>query len=330
MWNKKRVIIIVSLILILGLGLIPSCGKAGGGVAAEGKIPITIGAGSVGGTWFPKMTALMIVLNEQIPELVCTVVPGNSIVNTRAMGKSEVDISMAYVSSVVDAWDAREPFETKIRNIGAMGQMPYTPYHFIVLADSDIYSIEDLADKNLSVGTSGSGTNQCVMRVLAEVGITEESVKAAGGEVNYLGYGDGAMALRDRVVDMTISDGMPPAPRIMELEATLPIRVLPLSPELSQAMFDKYGYAQWLLAGGVYKGTPEDTMICGSPQIMAARMELSEDLVYKMTKALYENTDRLTEIYSAFADLDPETGAENMPIPFHPGAERYWKEQGKL
>ena len=63
---------------------------------------------------------------------------------------------------------------------------------------------------------------------------------------------------------------------------------------------------------------------------MAARMELSEDLVYRMTKALYENTDRLAEIYSALADLDPETAAEGLPIEFHPGAERYWKEKGKL
>lgn len=217
-----------------------------------------------------------------------------------------------------------------IKNIRAIGLYIKSGYHYGVNAESDIYSIADLSDKRIAAGVKGSGTELAFMRLLAEYGITYDSIRAAGGSVQFLGYGEGRMALKDRAVDVAIFDNPAPDPDIVEIELAFPVRVLNIEEDVLARMAEKYGYGTWVVPGGAYKGTPEEAHVMTVANMLSVRAGLSEDLVYRMTYALYENLERLEEIFAQLGLMDFAASATGIPIPFHPGAEKYWKEKGML
>ncbi len=319
----KKLIISSLIIILLVVGvLMASCAPAS-------KItPIKIGGGSVGGSWFPMMTATMVVLNENIPEIVSTVIPGGSLVNARKIGEGELDLGLIYTTTALEAWHGNDPFEKEYTNIRAIGKYITSGYQYGVNADSDIYSIADLHDKRIAIGVKGSGTELSFKQLLALYDITYDSVRAAGGKIEFLGYAEGQMALKDRAVDVAIFDGLPPDPKIVEIEIAFPLRVISIEENILAQMADKYGYGQMTIPAGVYKGTPEGATFMTVSNMLSARVDLPEDLIYKVTYSIYENLERLGEVYAKLKLMDLATSAEGIPTPLHPRAEKYWKEKG--
>jgi hypothetical protein len=276
------------------------------------------------------MAATMVVLNENIPEIIATVVPGGSQVNARGLQQGKLDLGLVYVNESFDAWRGKDPFEGEHTNLRAIANYLNQPYSLGVRADSDIHSLKDLVGKNINAITLGSGSEAAINRLLAEHGITYDDIKAAGGKVEHLPYGPGVDAFRDRVLDMTVfGGGPPPDPAIVEVEAIgTPVRVLSIDEEILEQMREKYGYGWVTVPGGLFEGTPGpyNTLVYGA--MVTARKDLPEDLIYKITKTIFENKERMGKRSKPLKNIDPQVSIEGVQIPFHTGAAQYYKEIG--
>jgi TRAP transporter TAXI family solute receptor len=323
---KKRMIFTISSIVLASLLLISGCSKS---ESAEGRpIPLKIGGGSIGGTWFPMMTATMVILNEDIPGLVATVVPGSSLKNARSTDAGELDIALTNVSTSNDAWNGNDPFEKQYQNMRAIGRFLSNPKTWVVRADSGINSLKDLSGKTVNTMRSGSGTELEFKRALGEYGITFEDIEAAGGKIEHLVFSQATLAMKDGVIDFTIHDAWAPDPAVVEMETVFPVKILPIDRKMMDSLHDKYAYGEAVIPGGTYKGTPDDTLVMTVSTVLIARHDLPEELAYQITKAVFENPERLSKGFAKLAQLSPETAASGVSIPFHPGAEKYYKEKG--
>jgi len=304
-------------------------------VAAPGfgakTIPLKIGAGAMGGTMFPMMTSTMVILNENIPGLVATVAPGNSIVNIRNVDKGTFDLGLTYLSAGHEAWNGMKPFEMKHQKIRAIGNYPRYPYQYAVPGSSDIKSIKDLANKRINATRKGSGTELALSRLIAEYGLSYEKIKEGKGGVNFVSWEEGLLLIKDRHLDFTVFDNKPPDPNIMEIETVFPVRVLNIEESVRKEMLKKYpGYIEYKVPAGTYKGQKEDAWTIGWAAFLVVREDLDADLVYEITKAIYENPDKLAKGFDHLKDLNPKMAVEGATIPFHPGAAKYFKEKGVL
>ncbi len=326
--KKKWIILTIGLIAIMSLLLISGCSKTES--AEGGPTSLKIGGGSIGGTWFPMMTATMVILNEDIPGLVATVVPGSSLKNARSTSAGELDIALTNVATANDAWNGKAPFEKKHQNMRALGRYLSNPKTWVVRADSGINSLKDLPGKIVNAMRSGSGTELEFKRALGEYGITFEDIQAAGGKIEHLIFSQATMAMKDGVIDFTIHDAWAPDPAVVEMEVSFPVKILPIDRDMMDSLHEKYAYGEAVVAGGTYKGTPNDTLVMTVSTMIIARDDLPEELAYQITKAIFENPERLAKGFAKLGQLSPETASSGIPIPFHPGAEKYFKEKGLI
>jgi len=319
---QKKIIIVLSLILCI------SCLST---VQAADIIPLKIGAGSPGGTWFPMMTATMVIINKYVPGVITSVVPGDAVSNVKNIDNNKFDLGLVYLSTAYEGRMGLPPFEKKHTNVMAIGNYPAGPYQYTVRADSEIKSIKDLYNKNIAVGSRGGGQDTNFQRILAKYGLSYESIEKAGGRLHFLSYDETKSMMKDRLIDMGIFDAYPPDANIVEIEMAFPCRVLNIDSEiLNDYLVENPGILGATVEKGVYKGQDEDVHTIAWAPLLAVSENMPEELVYQITRAIYENVKELSQGFKRLEMMTPETAVEGVPIPFHPGAQRYFEEKGVL
>jgi TRAP transporter TAXI family solute receptor len=292
-------------------------------------IVLRIGGGIMGGPFFPQAAAVMMVSNEAIPGLVSTVIPGNSVKNLKLIDAGKVDIGLTYPVWSYDAWHGKGVFKgKKYRNIRSMGGLLTYPFQLTVPAKSKIRSVRDLRDKRLAVGPKGSGTETHFRRIMDIYGLTWDGVRKAGGKVNFVSFREMSSLMKDRHVDCAIFPALPDA-RIMEVETSFPCRVLNIDQEHINTMKKKYpGTVFATVPKGTYKGQDSDANTFGFGTFLLAKASLPEDLVYGITKAVYENPKKLAKGWPDLIKLTPQSGLGDVVIHLHAGAAKYYREKG--
>ncbi len=318
----KKMIILLLLILMV-------CSVSN--VYAADIIPLKIGAGSPGGTWFPMMTVTMVVINEHVPGVITSVVPGDAVSNVKNIDSNKFDLGLVYLSTAYEGRMGLYPFEKEHTNVMAIGNYPAAPYQYTVRADSDIRSVKDLFNKNIAVGSRGGGQDVNFQRMLEMYGLSYDSIEKAGGRLHFLSYDETKSMMKDRLIDMGIFDAYPPDANIVEVEMTFPCRVLNIDSEILSDYLAKYpGILSYKVEKGVYKGQDEDANAIAWAPLLAVNESLPEELVYNITKAIYEHTDELAKGFKRLELMSAEAAVEGVPIPFHPGARKYFEEKGVL
>jgi TRAP transporter TAXI family solute receptor len=195
-----------------------------------------------------------------------------------------------------------------------------------VVAKGGISSIADLRGKRVSVGDIGSGVEFNARQILEAYGMTFDDII-----VNNLSFGDSAAAFKDDKIDAFFCVAGAPTTAVVELATTNPINLLEIDDEHAAKLIDKYPfYTKFAVPAGTYKGVDADAQTVAVVASFIVSDDLSEDLVYKMTKALFENAEEITVGHPKGAELDPEYSLASISIPMHPGAEKYYKEIGLL
>jgi TRAP transporter TAXI family solute receptor len=199
----------------------------------------------------------------------------------------------------------------------------------VVNSDAGISSIADLAGKRVSVGSPGSGTEVIANRILEVSGIDPES----GIEVERLGAAESADALRDGNIDAFFWSGGLPTAAITDLAATpnLSISLLPHG-EVAGALQEAYGpfYSTAVIPADTYPGQSEDVEVVVVPNVLVVNGEMDEQLAYDITRIMFEGQAELAAAHPAANELTLENAVQNSPIPYHPGAIRYYEEQGVM
>ncbi len=302
-------------------------GFAGPAIAKD--MFLTIGTGSPGGVYYPLGGGMSVVVQKTVDGIRCAAEStGASVENSRLVGIGDTDMGMVMGSVAYKATKGLDPFD-KQYPIVALFQMYPAPEHIVTTKQSGIKTIADLKGKKVSIDVPGSGCSTMAKAILEAAGFDlEKDLKLAN-----LSQSESVQALKDGIVDACFFNFAYPASAVMDLAATRDIVMVPVSKELADNVVkDNPYYLKVTIPKGTYDDVDCDVLCIGDSNVMIANKNMSDDIAYKVTKAIYTNVNEgkyaLINIHPIAAQLTP-SNAINSPIPIHPGAMKYFKEAMK-
>ncbi|KPB04539.1 C4-dicarboxylate ABC transporter substrate-binding protein [Bacillus sp. CHD6a] len=324
---KKNSFLALSMILVLSLFL-AACGGGDNGSSGEGGSEdpklMSMLTGGTSGTYYPLGGAMAKVITDETGIQTDAVSSNASADNVIALSEGEAEIAFVQTDVMANAVEGTNAFEGKaVDNVLAIGSLYPETVQIVTLADSGISSVEDLKGKKVSVGAPGSGTYVNAEQILEIHGMTMEDIDAQN-----LDFGESTGGIQDGNIDAAFITSGTPTGAVDGLSATNPVSIVPIAQEKVDELVEKYPYyAANTIPAGTY-GMENEVNTVAVLAMLAVSKDLSEDLVYNITKAIYENTDAISHAKGEFITL--ETATDGIGIDFHPGAEKYFKEEGLL
>ena len=312
-------------------GVLVAAGLALGGAAQAQQTFITIGTGGVTGVYYPTGGAICRLVNKGRKEhgVRCSVEStGGSVYNTRTIREGELDFGVVQsdVQSAamegVRAFDGDEPYG----DLRAVFSVHPEPMHVMVRADSGIESVGDMAGKRVNIGNPGSGTRVLAGVLMEAAGVTPDDFSLAAE----LKSSEQAAALCDGKIDAAIWAAGLPNGSSMEATSTCDIKLLDLTTSgMDKVLAENPAYAAADIPGGMYPGNDGDVASWGPKATFVTDANTSDDVVYVLVKAVFENFDDFKKLHPAFGRLTEEQMIKDgLSAPLHPGAEKYYKERG--
>lgn len=322
---KKKLAALLACAMTASIGL-AGCGNGGGAAADGGKQTLVLATGGETGTYYAVGGVMASTLNPLLQ---------NSSLNVTTSGGSKDDIEqiedgvaqlgtvqndvMSYAAKGTDLFEAAGA----CTNFEAVAGLYDETCQ--IIATPDIKSVADLKGKTVSVGDAGSGVEFNARQILAAYGLDIEK------DINKVNSGFSASAdgLKDGKIQAAFVTAGAPTTAVTDLATTKAISVVPVDSAHADQLIAEYPfYTKSVIPGGTYNGVDEDVETVAVRATLIASKDLSEDVVYELTKALFENKDTMAQSQSKFKELSLENAMNGIDVAFHPGAQKYYEEKG--
>ncbi|MGL4986224.1 MAG: TAXI family TRAP transporter solute-binding subunit [Treponemataceae bacterium] len=313
------------LLLVVVALFLAACSKKEGGVQQTNLIMAT---GGTSGTYYPYGGAIAQSLSAAVQGVNINVQStGASAANLRLIANDEVDLAIVQNDVMSYAYNGIESFENnQITGFSTIATLYAEVCQVIASPSSGINSIADLKGKKISVGDVGSGVESNARQILAVYGMTFDDII-----VQNLGFGDSASALKDKKLDAFFVTAGTPTTAIMELSSTNPISIISIDDDIAQQLMSQYPfYTTYVIPVGTYRGIDSDVQTVAVKATLIANPFLDDQLVYEMTKALFENKEDIAAAHSKGSELAPSMAVQGVSVDFHAGARQYFEEIGAL
>jgi TRAP transporter TAXI family solute receptor len=323
--KKGRVFWSVAGFIILAL-LIVGCGSSTTSTKPEN---VNIATATTGGVYYPLGNAMAQLFNQKVPNVKASAqATAGTPQNILLMQKKEAEIAFAQNGVAYYAYNGQEMFKDKpVKSLRALTHLYPNVMHIVVSAGSDITSIKQFEGKKFVPGAVGSATEVNSKEILGLYGLDYKEKKNV--KADYLGYTEAAEALKDSRVDGILIAGGLPTAAVLDAASSTKIRILSLEPEMIQKLIKEMPwYYEFIIPKGTYTGQTEDVRTVAVANILICRDDLKEDLVYSLTKALYDNHPDLLAAHKAAKDMTLDRALNGLTVPLHPGAEKFYKEKG--
>jgi TRAP transporter TAXI family solute receptor len=312
----------------LTLGATVAAAAISAGVVHAQQQFVTVLTGGQAGIYYPLGVALANIVGKDVPNVRATAqVTRASAENLNLLQAGRGELALTLADSLSDAWkgvaDAGFPQKLdKLRTVSAT----YSNYIQIVAsADSGIRTLADLKGKRVSVGAARSGTELNARAVFRAAGMTYQDL----AKVEYLPFGESVELIKNRQLDATLQSAGLGVASIRDLATAVKIVVIPVPADVIAKIGDA-AYQPAMIPANTYEGQTADVPTAAIPNFLVTHSGVSEELVYRMTKAMYENLDTLYAAHNAARVIKRENAATGAPVPLHPGAERYYREVGVI
>ena len=316
-------IIALLLVLIMAMGLV-ACGNAGG-ENAGGASKMTMGTGGPSGTYYAYGGVLSKYMTDKTGIAVNAVSTDGSKANIVGIDYGDYQLATVQSDVMAYAWAGERSFadEGKIQSFRVIGGL-YAEAVQLVTMDPNIKSVADLKGKTVSIGAPGSGVYFNAVDVLAAAGLTEQDIKA-----QYQSFGDSADALKDGKIDAAFIVAGAPTPAITELATSANAYLVPIDGEIAEKLMkDCPFYTSYEIPAGTYKGQDAAVKTVTVKATLIVSADATEDDVYKLTAAIFDNIDNINKEHAKGAELSLQNATDGMTAPFHAGAAKYFKEKG--
>ena len=321
---NKKVIAVITAIMLLATCL-TGCGGGGSDKAAD-PARISFASGGTSGTYYPIAGAISTLWTDKVEGLTVDVQStGASAENLNLINKGEAEVALVQNDVMYYAYTATESFSGVDKNESflTLGTVYPEVVQLVVAGDAGIETLADLKGKAVSIGDVGSGVESNAKQILAAAGIGLDEIT-----VRNLGFGESANGIKDKTLDAVFVTAGTPTTAVTELAATNNIKVLSLDQAVIDQLCDDYGYyTEFVIPADVY-GTAADAKTVAVKATIVVKADLSEGLVYNMTKALFENLDVVAESHAKGKELSLNGAIDGVSVPLHPGAAKYYAEQG--
>ena len=320
--------IIVSL-LVVGVFILSSAT----GMAAEWKSDkkfLKSVSGPEGGSWYPLGSGIMSLVEANIKGVSTSNGPGGGVGNCKVVHRGDADLGWTYSHTCYDGYNGRPPFKRKLNKIRYLASLYPGVFQVAVPRKSSIHSYSDMADKRIVPGKVGFSGEVFAKSILGTYNITYESIKKKGGVVNFVGYSDAAALMKDGHLDVYMAVTSCPQSTIIDLNFRPGIRMIGIDKEHMKKILNDYpGYSEVTIPKTAYKGMTEDVPTVGTMTSLICSADLSDEMVYRIVKSIFENLGELAKIKKkAIAEVSLENALRGCKIPVHPGAKRYYDEHG--
>ena len=309
-------IIAIAFVLILCFTLV-ACG--GGGSS------MTMGTGGTSGTYYGYGGVLGQYIKNHADINVTVVSTDGSKANIQGIDAGNYQLGTVQSDVMAYAWEGSRSFEEegKIDSFRVVAGL-YAEAVQLITMDPEIKSVADLAGKSVSIGAPGSGVYFNAIDVLNAAGLTENDIKA-----QYQSFADSTDALKDGKIDAAFIVAGPPTPAITELCTTNDAYLVPIDGAIAEKlMADCPFYTIHKIPAGTYEGQTEDVSTVTVKATLIVSASASEDDVYKLTAAIFDNMENIEKENAKGAELSIENATSGMTAPFHAGAAKYFAEKG--
>ncbi|MEP2781931.1 MAG: TAXI family TRAP transporter solute-binding subunit [Pseudoruegeria sp.] len=292
---------------------------------------ITIGTGGVTGVYYPTGGAICRLVNKGRKEhgIRCSVEStGGSVYNINTIREGELEFGVAQSDWQYHAYNGTSKFSEKgpFSDLRAVFSVHPEPFTVVARADSGIRDFKDLAGKRVNIGNPGSGQRGTMEVVMGAMGWDKSTFELA----TELKGTEQSAALCDNQIDAMVYTVGHPSGSIQEATTACDsVLVSVTGPEIKELVDVHSYYRNATIVGGVYRGNPDDTKTFGVGATFVTSSAVSEEAVYEVVSAVFDNFDDFRKLHPAFAHLEPEEMvSDGLSAPLHPGAAKYYKEQG--
>lgn len=299
--------------------------------AAQAETFITIGTGGQTGVYYQVGGAICRLVNRGSAEhdIKCTHTTGGSVANINGIRAGDLDMGVAQSDWQYHAYNGTAPDtfpDGKFEELRAVFSVHPEPFTVVARADSGIETFDDLKGKRVNMGDPGSGARATFEVVMDKMGWSASDFSLAAE----LKSAEQAAALCDNKIDAIVFTVGHPAGTIKEATTSCESRLIDVDNDaIKKLVEDNAFYAMATIPAGMYAGTDKDTTTFGVGATFVSSAKTSPDVIYEVTKAVFENFDRFKRMHPAFENLKEEDMIKNnLSAPLHEGAVRYYKERG--
>ena len=292
-----------------------------------------LGTGTTGGTFYPVGVALSTIVSaeDEAGFSLTAISSAGSMENIKLLRDNQAQFALILGIFAAWAYDGQGPIRSPQRHIRSISTMWPNVEHFVLrsdlVTDGTVADLSNLGGKRYAIGMRNSGAEQTGFYIFDALGIDY----SAGLSIAYMGYGPSAGALQDgNIVGMNVPAG-PPVTAITRAYALMGEQMTILDFSEEQIAAINYEFPLWQsyeLAPGTYPMQTRTITTAASPNVLVVRDDVSEEIVYDLTRMLWENLATLQEIHSATKSMALQQTLQGIPVPLHPGALRYYREQG--
>ena len=296
-------------------------------VAAPAQDFINVLTGGTSGVYYPLGVGLSNLYGENIDGVRTQVQSTKaSVENLNLLQEGRGEIAFALGDSVALAWegDADAGFPAPLDQLRGIAAIYPNYIQVVASADSGIAEMGELAGKSLSVGAPASGTELNARAIFEAMGMSYDDL----GKTEYLPFAESVELIKNRQLDATLQSAGLGVASIRDLASSLPITVVGIPAEVAETLGPPYVAAT--IPAGTYDGQEAEVPTVAVSNFLVTHAGVSDEMAYQMTKLLWENLDSLEASHQAAAQIVQEDALTGMPIPLHPGAERYYREAGLM
>ncbi|MFN3495111.1 MAG: TAXI family TRAP transporter solute-binding subunit [Hydrogenophaga sp.] len=289
---------------------------------------INVLTGGQSGVYYPMGVALSQIFSKDIPNVRSTAqVTRASAENLNLLQAGRGELALTLADSLSDAWNgnAEAGFNQKLDKLRGLSATYNNYIQIVASEDSGIKTLADLKGKRLSVGAARSGTELNARAVLKAAGLAYSDL----AKVEYLPFGESVELMKNRQLDATLQSAGLGVASIRDLSTAVKIVVVPVPADVVAKIGDP-AYQPAVIPANTYGGQTADVATVAIPNFLVTHSGVSDDVAYRMAKAMYDNIDTLYAAHNAAKVIKRENAIKGMPVPLHPGAERYYKEVGLI
>ncbi|HWR43622.1 TAXI family TRAP transporter solute-binding subunit [Sporomusa sp.] len=318
-------VLAVLLVCIMVTASLVGCG--GNRAASQKPTQMILATGGTAGTYHPFGSAMARIFNSKVQNVNVTAqLTGASIENLRLVNKKEAELAIVQSDMLDYAYNGKESFREKLPNLTGIAVLYPEVIQLVVRPDSGINTIADLKGKKVGVGAPGSGTEANFRQLIDVFGLDYQVLTP-----QYLSFAESADQFKGKRLDAFLVTAGIPNSAIQDVSSQQNIIILSLADDKITRLTQKYPFlASFTIPANTYKDQSEVIKTVAVSATLIVGPQVPEDVVYNITKALFENQAELAQAHAKGIELTLETAVKGMPVPFHPGAARYFKEKGVL
>lgn len=296
--------------------------------AASAATFVNVLTGGTSGVYYPLGVTLSQVYREGIPDSKVQVQATKASaenLNLLQSGRGEIGFSLA--DSVSDAWagKAEAGFKKPLDKLRAIASIYPNYIQIVALADANIKTLDDLKGKRISVGAPRSGTEINARAILKAAGLSYKDF----AKVEYLPFGESVELMKNRQIDVTLQSAGLGVAALRDLSSAVKVNFVPVPADVVAKVGDS-AYRAATLPANTYEGQTADVPTVTINNLLVTHQKVSDEVAYLMTKGLFENLERMGNSHSAGRQIKLENAIEGLPIPLHPGAEKFYREKGLI